>query len=615
MKDVIFWLSGTSHEVLNKCGEPEQRKYIAVGLTVFIPAIMAFIAGQYTVSIFTDNIFAIYIISIIWAFFVLLIDIVLLATARPIAWDDGLSISSLIIRLCIAIILGLSISHPVVLYIFKDEISAKIESRRLVELEEIRASYRKEGELYQQEKETLYDEWAKLSNKQARELQKYQSIDGSLTNNDSSTDKSINNNKINPTSKKSNSNLKIKGKPNNTLSNAEKKLKNDLDSLLAKRSKFEKEQSKLRKEFTNEVYGNGLSGKPGYGVAARKIENEINVVLVKIQNMDKNIESINIQIDKIRTTRLLEYEKTQQATRKKEQEEEARLRNRQKKLEAKTEQERERQYEIMSKSYQTQLQVIGEKLLQKEKTISELNNQRDTAIAALSENPKQDILAKTLALDSIFQNKEEGGDFARSVYYILTILFVLIDMVAIIAKSLAFHQGSIYAKLLKLHTQEVILKETNKHEEIQENIIYEQYAREDKHNIDRGKQNRNVKNTIETTNYEQLVVAKATREVQSVIHKLEAKYDKQDNVIKHSLEATRVTDFVNVSGKSTENFINVINNREKITLSVKDAELQKTISDKEKHLINELVEKFYEDHEAQVSSFFDDRQFTNTSEE
>ena len=52
MKQVLFWISGSSSEILQDCGSTEEKKYIAVGLSVFIPAtIVLLLQGKIGASI------------------------------------------------------------------------------------------------------------------------------------------------------------------------------------------------------------------------------------------------------------------------------------------------------------------------------------------------------------------------------------------------------------------------------------------------------------------------------------------------------------------------------------------------------------------------------------
>ena len=78
--------------------------------------------------------------ALVWAFIILTIDRALLAGYRPfLSWTRKLSQFSL--RLCVAILMGLTIAHPLVLLLFSDTISSVIEEDRAAEIEVVRAEF------------------------------------------------------------------------------------------------------------------------------------------------------------------------------------------------------------------------------------------------------------------------------------------------------------------------------------------------------------------------------------------------------------------------------------------------------------------------------------------
>lgn len=135
---VFFWLSGASEQTLLECPSWEQRKYIAFGATVLVPSIFAMMASAYAVSTLTDNWNVIASVSLVWGFIILTVDRALLATYR--AYQGFFrKIAQFGLRLVVAALMGLTISHPITLLLFRDTIQSSIEKQRDVELEQVHA--------------------------------------------------------------------------------------------------------------------------------------------------------------------------------------------------------------------------------------------------------------------------------------------------------------------------------------------------------------------------------------------------------------------------------------------------------------------------------------------
>ncbi|MFN9027284.1 MAG: DUF4407 domain-containing protein, partial [Akkermansiaceae bacterium] len=139
-KHVFFWLSGAGSEALERCPNWEQRKYVAFGATVLVPCAFAFIACAYALSTITDDPKVIYPVAGVWAFIILTIDRALLAGYRPYL-SIFRKLSQFSLRLVVAILMGITIAHPLVLLLFRDTISSVIEKDRSAEIEIVRAGF------------------------------------------------------------------------------------------------------------------------------------------------------------------------------------------------------------------------------------------------------------------------------------------------------------------------------------------------------------------------------------------------------------------------------------------------------------------------------------------
>ena len=137
IKRAFFWLSGAGTQTLEQCPAWEQRKYVAFGATVLVPCAFAFIACAYALSTLTDNVRVIYPVAAVWSFIILTIDRALLASYRPYM-SIFRKLSQFSLRLVVAILMGITIAHPLVLLLFRDTVSTVIEKDRAAEIEIVR---------------------------------------------------------------------------------------------------------------------------------------------------------------------------------------------------------------------------------------------------------------------------------------------------------------------------------------------------------------------------------------------------------------------------------------------------------------------------------------------
>ncbi len=145
LKRAFFWLSGAGTETLEKCPAWEQRKYVAFGATVLVPCAFAFIACAYALSTLTDNARVIYPVAAVWAFIILTIARALLASYRPYM-SIFRKLSQFSLRLVVAVLMGITIAHPLVLLLFRDTVSSVIEKDRAAEIEVVRNGFAGEKE-------------------------------------------------------------------------------------------------------------------------------------------------------------------------------------------------------------------------------------------------------------------------------------------------------------------------------------------------------------------------------------------------------------------------------------------------------------------------------------
>ena len=85
----------------------------------------------------------IYPVALIWAFIILTIDRALLASYRPYM-SFFRKFSQFSLRLVVAVLMGITIAHPLVLLLFRDTISSVIEKDRAAEIEVVRSGFDRE---------------------------------------------------------------------------------------------------------------------------------------------------------------------------------------------------------------------------------------------------------------------------------------------------------------------------------------------------------------------------------------------------------------------------------------------------------------------------------------
>ena len=126
-QNVLFWLAGADQELLKQCHSSEQSKVAAVGMAVTIPSITGFGSMWYYASKVFPHPLAIATIALLWAFVILTIDRVLLATYRPLERRWLKKVMQVALRVLLAAVLGVAIAHPLCLHQFRDSIKLRFQ--------------------------------------------------------------------------------------------------------------------------------------------------------------------------------------------------------------------------------------------------------------------------------------------------------------------------------------------------------------------------------------------------------------------------------------------------------------------------------------------------------
>jgi len=430
-KRLFFWLSGAGTETLERCPVWEQRKYVAFGATVLVPCAFAFIACAYALSTITDRPGVIYPVATVWSFIILSIDRALLASYRPYL-SFFRKTGQFSLRLVVAVLMGITIAHPLVLLLFRDTISSVIESDRAAQIEVVRSQFDTEKQKVRGQLDSLEQSLAKQ-----RELWKESFQAKFILQENESAESAI-------PGLTSEQQLELKAATDEATAPFQARLdtvQKQFDELSPQYATLQTELSFWQSEFEKELNGQ-RSGLAGEGPRARSIRSDqleprreetkrIGALLehltgekAMLQTQTRQAEASAIGLFE---TKLAEIELANKA--------EA---DRVAALKQKVESDQADQFVTQQNALrETIKQEIDARLLELERTQEELaavNIEEADRLAAIRAEPRKDVLTQTLALHRLFQAGNEGGQFAFYTYIVLTALFMLVDTIPLIVK-------------------------------------------------------------------------------------------------------------------------------------------------------------------------------------
>ena len=430
-KRFFFWLSGAGSETLEQCPTWEQRKYVAFGATVLVPCAFAFIACAYALSTLTENPRVIYPVALVWAFIILTIDRALLASYRPYM-SFFRKFSQFSLRLVVAILMGITIAHPLVLLLFRDTISSVIEKDRAAEIEVVRSGF-------DQEKQKIRSQIDLLEIALAEQRVKW---------NESFQARFI-------LQETENASSAIPG----LTSAQQKELKAAIDEATApfrerllvvesQASEFSPQYTKLQTdlgywqaEFERELNGQ-RSGLSGEGPRARSIRSDqleprreeskrlgnllehLTAEKASLQTQARQAEAASIALFEGKLAEIVSANKA----------EAERIAG----LKQKVESDQAGQFVTQQNALrETIKQQIDTQLIELGRVQTELAGvakEESTRLTAIRAEPRRDILTQTLALHALFKAGNQGGQFAFYTYIVLTLLFMLVDTIPLLVK-------------------------------------------------------------------------------------------------------------------------------------------------------------------------------------
>jgi len=428
---VFFWLSSASSDNLDACPAWERRKYVAFGATVLVPSTFAIIACAYALSTLTNNWLIIAPVSLVWAFIILTVDRALLATYR--AYQSFFrKAAQFSLRIVVAALMGITISHPLTLLLFKDTVTSVIEKHRQNEIEAAR-------ETAKQQKAAVEARIVPLEAEIAKQRENWNATFSAkfLDENGKPVEKQLTDDE-----KKAKAEREAKiteaVAPGKTRLEA---LDKEMATLSADYQKIAAELNHWQTEFEREVNGQ-RSGIIGLGPRAKSIQEdqltwrraESARLSGVLDTMTKNrvviVAEIKAAEDGVNAA--LDAKAAEEAAANKA--EQARILALKQKVQTEQADAFVGQQNAIRETLKTQIDALLLQLQNHHAEIGQLVKDEETRITGIRAEPRRDILTQTLALHELFDNGQQGGMFALVAYLVLTLLFMLVDTIPLVVK-------------------------------------------------------------------------------------------------------------------------------------------------------------------------------------
>lgn len=431
LKHAFFWLSGAGTETLEQCPAWEQRKYVAFGATVLVPCAFAFIACAYALSTLTDKAAVIYPVAAVWAFIILTIDRALLAGYRPfLSWTRKLSQFAL--RLGVAILMGLTIAHPLVLLLFRDTITSVIEEDRAAEIAEVRQEFATT-------KEGVRGEIGRLDDAVAAQREKW---------NETFQAKFIIQDREDAQSAIPGLSAEQQQEFDASIAESVAPFKQRLevvqqqaDELTPQYTKLQTELSYWQTEYERELNGQ-RSGLVGEGPRARSIKAdqleprraESQRVGGLLEHLSAEKATLQTQIREAEKNAIAAFEGRLAEIAAANRAEQERISALKRQVEEDQAQSFVTQQNALRDTIKAQIDsLLAEQQLAKQE-LAAVGTEERNRLDAIQAEPRRDVLTQTLALHHLFEQGAEGGKFAFYTYCILTALFMLVDTIPLVVK-------------------------------------------------------------------------------------------------------------------------------------------------------------------------------------
>jgi len=431
-KHVFFWLSGAGAETLEQCPNWEQRKYVAFGATVLVPTVFATIACAYAISTLTDNWKIIVPVSLAWAFIIMTIDRALLATYRSFqSWHRKLGQFSL--RIVVAMLMGLTISHPLTLLLFQDTIHSVIEEERTAEIAVVRENANTakavvEGKIAGLEAE-IADQRTEFNGTWEAKFAVENADAGVL---DPTAD-------LDPELK-----AEVEQKTSAAVAPIVAKIEAADTKFTEENTKYETLQTELdhwQTEFEREVNGQ-RSGIVGLGPRARSIrDDQLAWRREEAKRIGEVLAFVTAQRNSFQDEKKATEDRLLQEYLGLAAEKADRLKAERERVAALQQQVQQQQADqfvgqqnAIRDTIAAQIDTRLKEMERLQGEVAQLGADEQERVEAIRAEPRRDILTQTLALHDLFLAGNDGGRFALMAYGVLALLFMLVDTIPLIVK-------------------------------------------------------------------------------------------------------------------------------------------------------------------------------------
>jgi len=378
-----LWLAGVGPSVAEGCTDAEHRKLGAIGYTVLVPPVLGLFAAGYAASLLTPNRLWIAAIAVGWAFIVLTIDRGIVATYRESLGRRAKALQ-FVLRLAIAGLMALTISHPLTLLIFQPTVQREVERT-------VREDAKRDSAAVEAKISGLQNDIAKI------QLQ----LDV-------------------PPSRKLDDGMAAESPGVAAVRTRLEPLRAREREIAEDRARTHAEVRRAEDEFANEVNGHRDSGRPGEGPIARNIKD------TRIVPLTATLKALEAEETRLRevigaTERELVQDQAEDRAGKAAERDEFLAGQSRLRQELETE--------------QAKLRAEVDRLREQQR---EIERAAEAEVAAMQpgapDRKRPDLLQQTIALHGLFEDPERGGHFAHLAFMALLLLFLAVDAMPVLVK-------------------------------------------------------------------------------------------------------------------------------------------------------------------------------------
>jgi hypothetical protein len=399
---------------------------------VLVPCLFAFIASAYAISTLTADPRVIYPVAAVWSFIILSVDRALLASYRPYSsWIRKLGQFSL--RFIVALLMGITIAHPLVLLLFRDTISTVVEKDRAADIQKAQAGFEVDKRKVRAGIEKINKDIADQRDLWNKTFQAEFIVQKTKDTADDEIPGLTDPQKA-----------ELKEAVATAVAPFAARLKDDDTQLATLTPAYAKTQSELefwQSEFERELNGQ-RSGLVGEGPRAKSIRSdqleprkqESARLAGVIEHLTAEKSALETQVRTAEKGAIATYEQHLSEIRSANQEEAARVAGLQRKVQASQAETFVTQQDALRATIKQQIDAGLEALTAAQHELAHVGTQEAAQVDAIRAEPRKDILTQTLALHALFRAGDDAGRFAVWTYVVLAGLFMLVDTIPLMVK-------------------------------------------------------------------------------------------------------------------------------------------------------------------------------------